>query len=64
MTALRTVIRMDVLDADNLLSAVTQASKNLNLGCISPHQGGTVQRLMGARVWAPATGRPVPDLLP
>ena len=38
MTVLRTVIHMDVLDADNLLSAVTQASKNLNLGCISPHQ--------------------------
>jgi hypothetical protein len=29
---------MDVLDADKLVSAVTQASKNLNLHCISPHQ--------------------------
>ena len=29
---------MDVLDADNLLTAVTQPSKDLNLGCLSPHQ--------------------------
>jgi hypothetical protein len=27
-----------VLDADELLAAVTQASKDLNLHCISPHQ--------------------------
>jgi hypothetical protein len=37
---LPTIIYMDVLDADKLLPAVTQASKNLNLGCISPHQPG------------------------
>ena len=29
---------MDVLDADDLLAAVTQASKDLYLGCVSPHQ--------------------------
>ena len=29
---------MDVLDADKLLTAITQASKHLNLGYISPHQ--------------------------
>ena len=34
---LPTVIHMDVLDADNFLFAVTQASKDLNLGCIRPH---------------------------
>jgi hypothetical protein len=30
------IVYMDVLDADKLLAAVTQASKNLNLHCISP----------------------------
>jgi hypothetical protein len=35
-----------------------------NLALLRQRVGGTVQRLMGARVWAPATGRPVPDLLP
>jgi hypothetical protein len=29
---------MDVLDADKLLAAGSQATKNLNLGRISPHQ--------------------------
>src|ERR1700687_4559849 len=29
---------MHMLDADKLLPSITQASKNLNLGCISPHQ--------------------------
>jgi hypothetical protein len=29
---------MDVLDVDKLLPAIAQASKNLNLGCISPHE--------------------------
>jgi hypothetical protein len=29
---------MHVLDADKLLPAITQASKNLNLHCVSPHQ--------------------------
>ena len=29
------------LDADSLLTAVTQTSKNLNLRCISPHQTGS-----------------------
>jgi hypothetical protein len=29
---------MDMLDADKLLTAVTQASKDLYLGCESPHQ--------------------------
>ena len=38
MTALRTVIHMDVLDADNLLSAMTQPSKNLNLRRIRSEQ--------------------------
>jgi hypothetical protein len=33
-----TVIYVHMLDADKLLSAITQASKNLNLGRISPHQ--------------------------
>ena len=32
------IVHMDVLDADNLLTAVTQAAENLNLRCISPHQ--------------------------
>ena len=36
--SLTTMVYMDVLDADNLLPAVTQASKDLNLGCISSHQ--------------------------
>ena len=30
------LVHVDVLDADKLLAAVTQASKNLNLHCISP----------------------------
>ena len=33
---LTTIAHMDVLDADKLLAAVTQASKDLNLHCISP----------------------------
>jgi hypothetical protein len=33
-----TVIYVHMLDADKLLSAITQASKNLNLGRISPDQ--------------------------
>jgi hypothetical protein len=36
MTA--TIIYVDVLDADKLLPAVTQASENLNLSRISPQQ--------------------------
>jgi undecaprenyl pyrophosphate phosphatase UppP len=35
---LPTIVHIDVLDADKLLPAVTQASTNLNLGCVSPHQ--------------------------
>ena len=35
---LTTVVHMDMLDADKLLPAITQASKDLNLGRISPHQ--------------------------
>jgi hypothetical protein len=35
---LSAIVHMDVLNADKLLPAVTQASKNLNLSCISPHQ--------------------------
>jgi hypothetical protein len=31
-------VHMNMLDADKLLTAVTQTSKNLNLGRISPHQ--------------------------
>ncbi len=31
------VIHMDVLNADKLLPTTPQASKDLNLGCISPH---------------------------
>ena len=31
------IVHMDVLDADKLLPAITQASKNLNLGRKSPH---------------------------
>ena len=34
---LPTIVHMNVLDADKLLAAVTQASKNLNLRRISPH---------------------------
>ena len=36
--SLPAVVHMDVLDTDKLLAATTQASKDLNLGCISPHQ--------------------------
>ena len=36
--SLTTIVHMDVLDADVLLAAVSQASKDLNLGCISFHQ--------------------------
>jgi hypothetical protein len=35
---LPTIVHMDVLDADKLLPAVAQAAKDLNLGCVSPHQ--------------------------
>jgi hypothetical protein len=35
---LPTIVHMDVLDADKLLAAGSQATKNLNLGRISPHQ--------------------------
>ena len=35
---LPTLIHMNVLDAHKLLPSVAQASKNLNLGRISPHQ--------------------------
>jgi hypothetical protein len=34
---LPTLVHMNMLNADNLLTAVAQASKNLNLRCISPH---------------------------
>jgi hypothetical protein len=34
---LPTLVHMNMLDADNLLTAITQASKDLNLHCISPH---------------------------
>jgi hypothetical protein len=37
-----TVVHMEVLDADKLLAAATQSSKNLNLRGISPHQAGRV----------------------
>ena len=34
---LTAVVHMDVLDSDKLLTAVTQASKELNLRGVSPH---------------------------
>ena len=36
--SLPTIVHMDVLDANKLVPAITQASKDLNLGCIGPHQ--------------------------
>ena len=35
---LSTIVYMDVLDTDKLLSAVAQTSKYLDLGGVSPHQ--------------------------
>jgi hypothetical protein len=34
--SLPAVVHMDVLNANSLLTAIPQASKNLNLGCINP----------------------------
>ena len=37
---LSSVVHIDMLDADVLLAAVSQTSKDLNLRCKSPHQSG------------------------
>jgi hypothetical protein len=34
---LPTIVHVDMLDAHKLLPSATQASENLNLGCVSPH---------------------------
>ena len=36
--SLSAIVHMDMLDAGKLLPAITQASKNLNLGRIGPHK--------------------------